>query len=56
MIWNIILGVIGALVGGWIFEKLNIQTTGFSGTILTAAVGAFVLLWLYRIIGGGRSR
>jgi uncharacterized membrane protein YeaQ/YmgE (transglycosylase-associated protein family) len=56
LIWNILLGIMGALVGGWIFEKLDIQTSGFSGTILTAAIGAFVVLWLYRLIGGGRSK
>jgi len=56
LIWNVLLGIIGAIVGGWLFDKLNIQTSGFGGSILTAAVGAFVLLWVYRLIGGGRNR
>ncbi|MCB0686079.1 MAG: GlsB/YeaQ/YmgE family stress response membrane protein [Saprospiraceae bacterium] len=54
LIWNILLGIIGAVVGGWIFDKLNIQTSGFAGSILTAAIGAFVVLWVYRLVGGGR--
>jgi uncharacterized membrane protein YeaQ/YmgE (transglycosylase-associated protein family) len=53
---NIILGILGAIVGGWIFDKLNIETGGFSGSLITAAVGAFVILWLYRFLGGGRRR
>jgi uncharacterized membrane protein YeaQ/YmgE (transglycosylase-associated protein family) len=55
LIWNILLGVIGALVGGWIFAKLNIQVSGLKGSILTAAIGAFVVLWVYRLVGGGRK-
>ena len=56
LIWNVILGIIGAIVGGWIFTQLNIQTSGLSGSILTAAIGAFVVLWFYRLIGGGRRK
>lgn len=56
LIWNVILGVIGAVVGGWIFEKLNIQVSGLSGTIITAAVGAFVVLWVYMLITGGSRK
>ena len=56
LVWNIILGIIGAIVGGWIFGQLNIQTSGLGGSILTAAIGAFVVLWLYRLVGGGRRK
>ena len=57
MIKNVLLGVIGAMVGGWLFEKLNIETSGLKGSILTAAVGAFVVLWVFNLItGGGRKR
>jgi uncharacterized membrane protein YeaQ/YmgE (transglycosylase-associated protein family) len=55
LIWNVILGVIGAIVGGWIFTKLDIQVSGLKGSILTAAIGAFVVLWVYRLVGGGRK-
>ncbi|NND31420.1 MAG: GlsB/YeaQ/YmgE family stress response membrane protein [Saprospiraceae bacterium] len=56
LIWNVLLGVTGAIVGGWLFEKLDIQVSGFSGSVLTAAIGAFVVLWIYRLIGGGRRK
>lgn len=54
---NILLGIVGAIVGGWIFEKLNIQIGGgFKGSLITAAIGAFVVQWIYRFFGGGRRR
>ena len=53
---NIVLGILGAIVGGWIFEKLNIQIGGFKGAVITAAIGAFVVLWIFRFFGGGRRR
>ncbi len=56
LIMNILLGIIGAIVGGWLFEKLDINVAGFTGAVVTAAVGAFVVLWVYRLIGGGRRR
>ena len=56
LIWNVLLGVIGAIVGGWIFDKLNIQVEGLTGSILTAAIGAFTILWIFRLIGGGKRR
>ncbi len=55
-IMNVILGVIEAIVGGWIFDKLNIETYGLKGSIITAVVGAFVVLWVFNLIRGGRRR
>ncbi len=57
LIINVLLGILGAIVGEWIFEKLNITiSSGLGGTIITAAIGAFVILWIYRFFGGGRPR
>ena len=53
---NIVLGILGAIVGGWIFDKLDIQIGGFKGAVITAAIGAFVVLWIFRFFGGGRRR
>ncbi len=53
---NIILGIVGAVVGGWLFDQLNISMNGLLGGIITAAIGAFVVLWVYSLIGGGRKR
>jgi uncharacterized membrane protein YeaQ/YmgE (transglycosylase-associated protein family) len=52
IIGDIIIGIIGAFVGGWIFRKLGIASPwgGLAGTILVAFVGACVLLFLLRLI------
>ena len=48
---EIILGVVGAFVGGFIFRELHIKTpfTGLPGTILVAFVGAVALLIVFRL-------
>ena len=50
VLFDLILGVIGALVGGWMFGVLGIGTGGLVGAIVTATVGAVVLLALLRVI------
>lgn len=46
LIGNIIIGVIGAILGGHIFDWLDMSTGGLGGSILTATVGAIALLLL----------
>jgi uncharacterized membrane protein YeaQ/YmgE (transglycosylase-associated protein family) len=58
LIGDIIVGIIGAFVGGWIFDQLGVSTPfgGLAGTIFTAFIGAVVLLFLLHAIGRGRGR
>lgn len=51
LIGNLIVGVIGALLGGWLFSILGLASTGTIGSIICATVGALVLLALLRVIG-----
>ena len=48
-----ILGLIGALLGGWIFTKLGIFGGGFLFSLAAATVGAVVLVSVARMFGGG---
>jgi len=43
---NAILGIIGGLVGGWIFGVLGISMGGDFGPFITAVVGAVVILFI----------
>jgi Transglycosylase associated protein. len=43
---NLILGIIGGVLGCWLFGLLGIYTTGIIGSLVTATVGAIVLLWI----------
>jgi len=46
----IIIGVIGALLGGWLFGVIGIATGGLIGSLITAFVGAVILIALLRLI------
>lgn len=51
LLGDIVVGMAGALVGGWIFSQLG-WTAPFSGlasSVFTAFIGAIVLLWLIRL-------
>jgi uncharacterized membrane protein YeaQ/YmgE (transglycosylase-associated protein family) len=51
LIRNLIVGLIGALVGGFLFEKLNVVVVqDFWGNLVTATIGAVVFLLLWQAI------
>jgi uncharacterized membrane protein YeaQ/YmgE (transglycosylase-associated protein family) len=52
LIGDIVVGVVGAFLGGVIFRALHIGTPfhGLAGTIFVAFVGAVVLLLILRLI------
>lgn len=56
LVGDIIVGIVGAFVGGWIFQKLGVTAPfgGLAGVIFTAFIGAVVLLFLLHIIAGRR--
>lgn len=43
---NLVVGIIGAVLGGWVFSFLGISTSGVIGSLITATVGAIILLWI----------
>lgn len=44
---NLFLGVIGGLVGGRLFSLMGITAYGWIGEMITAIIGAVVVLWLF---------
>ena len=58
IIWNIIVGIIGALAGSWILGLMGItEPLTFSFvTFLVAVGGAVVLLFLFNLIRGRGRR
>ena len=52
---NLFLGLVGAVVGGWIFDRLGIEFYGFIGSLAAATVGAVVLVSLGRVFTGGEK-
>ena len=47
---NLIIGCIGAVLGGYLFHIFGIFTYGFIGSLITALGGALVLIWLIGLI------
>jgi uncharacterized membrane protein YeaQ/YmgE (transglycosylase-associated protein family) len=52
LLGDIVVGIVGAFVGGWLFRQLGWSTPfgGLAGTIFVAFIGAIVLLLLLRLI------
>jgi len=52
LLGDILIGIVGAFIGGWIFGKMGWHTPfpGLAGTIFVAFIGAIVLLLLLRLI------
>jgi uncharacterized membrane protein YeaQ/YmgE (transglycosylase-associated protein family) len=56
IIGDIIIGIVGAFIGGWLFRQLGVASPmgGLAGVIFVAFVGAVVLIFILRLIRGGR--
>ncbi len=51
LLGNIVVGVIGAVVGSWLFTFFGVSAgRGMVGSILMAMAGAVVLLWVARLL------
>ncbi len=46
LLGNLIVGIIGGVLGGMLFGLLGIGGSGIIGSLVTATVGAVVLLWI----------
>ena len=58
IIGDIVIGIVGAFIGGWIFRQLGTHAPfgGLAGTIFVAFIGAVVLILILRLISSGRRR
>lgn len=50
LVGDLVVGVVGAMLGGWLFNLLGISIGGIFGSLVTALVGAIVLLYLLRLV------
>src|SRR5580658_1491972 len=50
IIGDLVVGIIGAMLGGWVFGLLGIHSGGLIGSIITATVGAVLLVAIVRAI------
>jgi uncharacterized membrane protein YeaQ/YmgE (transglycosylase-associated protein family) len=51
LLYKLAVGLIGAIVGGFLFDKLNLHVVpDFWGNLITATIGAIVFLLIWRAI------
>ncbi len=50
LVGDLIVGVIGAILGGYLFSWVGISMGGLAGSIITALVGAIIFIYLLRIL------
>lgn len=56
LIVNLLLGIIGGVLGGWLFDFLGFTTSGILGNLLTATVGAILLLWVGSLFSDSKKK
>ena len=47
---NLLVGIVGGFLGGWVFGLLGIAFLGIVGNLVAAVVGAIILLWIISLI------
>jgi uncharacterized membrane protein YeaQ/YmgE (transglycosylase-associated protein family) len=47
---TILIGIVGALVGGFLGRLLNLYEPGQPAGFIGATLGSILLLWIYRVV------
>ena len=47
---NIVVGVVGAMIGGSLFRMIGLPPVGTLGSLISAVVGACVLLYIVSLV------
>jgi uncharacterized membrane protein YeaQ/YmgE (transglycosylase-associated protein family) len=55
IIVTILLGIVGAVIGGFIATALGLGAGGNIWNIIIATLGAVILLWIYRAVSSRRT-
>ena len=57
LLLNIVVGIVGALLGGWLFGGATINQSSFDmGSLLVSFIGAVILLAIVNLIKRGSVR
>ncbi len=52
---TVLLGIAGALLAGWIGKAVGWYNTNEGAGFIAAIVGAFIILFIYRMVAGRRA-
>ena len=56
IILNVVVGIIGGFLGGWLLPMLGLGMGGTLGFLVTAFIGAVVLLLIVNLFTRGKAR
>ena len=56
ILWNIVVGIVGAVIGGWIAAAAGVGMASWIGWFIFAVIGAIVLLAIVNLVQRGRVR
>jgi len=55
LVMNIVLGILGAVVGNFLLGMFGMMLGGVIGQLIVAVAGACLLIYVYRAIKGGSA-
>lgn len=55
LLTNLLVGIAGSFIGGTLAGLMNIHFNGWLGNLIVAAIGAVLILWLWRFATAQRS-
>ncbi|MDK6302365.1 MULTISPECIES: GlsB/YeaQ/YmgE family stress response membrane protein [Corynebacterium] len=47
---NIVVGIVGGFIGGWVLTLFNVNSGGMFWSFLTCLLGAVILLWILKMV------
>ncbi|MCM1369155.1 MAG: GlsB/YeaQ/YmgE family stress response membrane protein [Candidatus Amulumruptor caecigallinarius] len=53
---NLLVGIVGGVLGGWVFGLFGIHTSSIIGSLITSVVGAVIFLWILGLISRSAHR
>ena len=56
IILNVVVGIIGGFLGGWLLPRVGLVFDGWIGYLITAFIGAIVLLLIVNLFTRGKAR
>lgn len=56
LVGDLVVGVVGAFIGNWLLPQIGIHLgSGIIAAIINATIGAVILLFIIKIVQGGRG-
>ena len=55
LVANILVGIVGGFIGGWVLTLFNLGDDGWIWSFLTCLLGACIFLWIIKLFSGSKK-